>query len=123
MIEVIDSQAFWQSLETCYRDHLAVPLSDLCIIHLVLAIGSLLGRELRMSPDNSTSPAPRTSQEQAQESFQAATIILDDLLSLDQPTLWSTRTLTLCTVYHLIVSRWNAAEQCHSTYEVICSMT
>jgi hypothetical protein len=114
MIEVLDPQCFWRSLETCYKDLLAALPSELCVVHLVLAVGSLMHGE----PGNTAmgSGHMRTKsicKNQADKSFQAASSMLDGLVEPGQPDIWSIRALILCTMYHLVLSRRNAAEECH----------
>lgn len=114
MIEILDPSDFWQALDTCYVDLLAVHPSDLCIVHLVLAIGSLMRQPVaRMHHGLKQRHCSDTNNDQATKSFQVANFMLDDLFEPGQPDTWVVKALVLCTIYNLILSRRNAAEECH----------
>ncbi|KAH8176268.1 fungal specific transcription factor domain-containing protein [Sarocladium implicatum] len=113
-MELLDARALWQCIDICYQDVLAIKPSDLCMIHLVLAIGSSMGRspgEFKTSHKSAESEVDSGFEPDA--SFQVAEKMLCDLSDPGQPDVWVIQALTLCSVYHLISSRRNAAEECH----------
>jgi hypothetical protein len=114
MIDVLDVEVFWQSMDLCYRKPATVLASNLCIIHLVLAIGSLLrGKTGDISSDDRSEPWQEAGEGQADRSYQAATQMLESMREPGQPDTWEVKALILCTVYRLILSRHNAAEESH----------
>lgn len=116
MIEVLDAQSFWQCIDVCYKDSMAVSSSDICIVHLVLAIGSAMRRIPEASDGDGYKSSEAHGESQADKSFQAARSMLDDLSEPGQPDVWVVQALTLSVMYHLTMSRRNAAEECHGKH-------
>jgi hypothetical protein len=79
-----------------------------------LAIGSLMRHPFaHMHHGLKQRRCSDTNDEQAAKLFQIASFMLDDSFEPGQPDTWVVKALVLCTIYHLILSRRNAAEECH----------
>lgn len=124
VLELLDVRTMWQCIHVCYQDVLAIAPSDLCIVHLVFAIGSATASVHKVVNDkNSPVVEAVDSTIEANISFQVAEAMLSDLSEPGQPDVWVIQAFALCTIYHLTFSKRNLAEECHSESKLICHVT
>lgn len=109
---MVDANAFWYCLNACYCDKLSVPISDRCIVSLVLAIGAEMDPRRRAPPKEQTRGRPKTFSGRDSVLFLRAKAITDRASETGDIGFWLVQALGLQTYYHLLQSRRNIADVC-----------
>ncbi|KAK0381486.1 fungal specific transcription factor domain-containing protein [Colletotrichum limetticola] len=110
LIEVFNRAAFEESVEACYTDPLAAQSSFLCLLHLTLAIGTVLGTPLPGSKEDVIFKKLRASRyDRAELFFRSAKALGDPISGFEDADFWSVQALSLMAVYMLAISKRNAA--------------
>lgn len=110
MIEILDRASFLRSVEECYNDPPSARNDFLCNLYLVLALGLLLAAPAPGSREEVVVQKQLAAQpDRAELFFRSARSMCDPGAGFEDADFWSIQSLSLMTIYMLIVSKRNRA--------------
>ncbi|KAH6850304.1 fungal-specific transcription factor domain-containing protein [Chaetomium sp. MPI-CAGE-AT-0009] len=110
LIEILDRASFLRSVEECYRDPPSARNDFLCNLYLVLSLGLLLAAPAPGSREEPIVQKQLTAQpDRAELFFRSARSMCDPSTGFEDADFWSIQSLSLMTLYMLIVSKRNRA--------------
>ncbi|EAQ89145.1 hypothetical protein CHGG_05764 [Chaetomium globosum CBS 148.51] len=110
LIEILDRASFLRSVEECYNDPPSARNDFLCNLYLVLALGLLLAAPAPGSREEVVVQKQLAAQpDRAELFFRSARSMCDPGAGFEDDDFWSIQSLSLMTIYMLIVSKRNRA--------------
>ncbi|OAL52915.1 hypothetical protein IQ07DRAFT_503465 [Pyrenochaeta sp. DS3sAY3a] len=110
LLYVFERDHFFEDLERCYTDPLAVETSWLCLLNLVYAIGLTMATPLSGSPEALIIDKLRSAHlDRAEVFYLNAKSLNDPMTGLEDQDFWSIQALLLMSFYMLAKSKRNTA--------------